>query len=690
MLHSNKPFDLLRIAAACFLLSMLGVPSVLAQDEAPAVVAQAPEVDKKPIGHIVDGPANLRDFEPKDTGTLAIPADQIDLRKVFEDLGPDATLWYQHVQTLANPFFEGRAPGTHGIEMAAEYIEYYFKSYGLEPAFPEATEKLGGKEVTMPAGYRQRFDFASPSPKVNVLSSAMLIGEETLEADKDFTVLGISGSGLIVAPLTFVGYGFEKGKDDYTSFDEATDLSGRIAVVFRYEPLDDEGHSLWSETRFSRFAALAPKFKAIADRNAAGVILVNPPGAKEGKDGLESVKDSARFGDRMMIPVVQVMPEVMDKLITKADPKHRDLMTWRKRADNAEVTSVNLSDDVLITLNSQLEVDDRLITDNVGGIIRGKGDLADQWIIIGAHYDHVGTGYTGARQGNVGKIHPGADDNASGTAGVLIAAKRLMRDYEQAGKDAHLRSILLTTFSAEEAGLFGSKYMAKHLPMPTEKVDLMINMDMIGRLRSDNLLVQGLGTGDGMEQMFQKQFESSGLTISKTPGGRGPSDHSSFFAVGIPVLFMFTGEHAEYHQPTDRAYTVNPVGAIKVIDLLESITMDVAARPERMKFVNNTQGGAAGRAGTGRVRFGIQPDYSAQLETGVKVEAVSDNTSAAEAGIQSGDVLLTWNDEELTGGQKLMEMISKSEPGQKIKMTLVRGDKDVTIDVTLKAREQTE
>jgi hypothetical protein len=143
------------------------------------------------------------------------------------------------------------------------------------------------------------FDFAAPTPKVNVVTSAVVIADQNLENDKDFAVLGVSGSGMVMAPLTFCGYGFEQGKDDYTSFDANTDLRGRIAVVMRYEPLDDAGHSRWAESRFSRFAALAPKFKALADRDAAGIILVNPPGAIDGKSGLESIKDSSRFGPRM-------------------------------------------------------------------------------------------------------------------------------------------------------------------------------------------------------------------------------------------------------------------------------------------------------------------------------------------------------------------------------------------------------
>jgi aminopeptidase YwaD len=641
-------------------------------------------------GHVVAGPANLRDFNPKNTAVApSVSSEEVDLRKIFEDLGPDATLWYQHVQTLANPFFEGRWPTSRGCELAAEYIEFYFKQYGLEPAFPGEIAQLGGEHTRAFTSFRQPFDFASPSPNVKVLQAGNSINGEPLIDGSDFTVLGVSGDGNITAPVTFVGYGIEHGQDDYTSFDEQVDLTGRIAMVLRYEPLNDEGKSQWSTARFSRFAGVALKMKALTDRGAAGIILVNPPGAVDGKTGLESLRDSSRFGPRLKIPAFQVTPEVADRIIRQGDGQKRDLLTLRQLADKGEIKTLNLDESVLVSLNSALHVDDRMNTQNVAAVLRGKGNLADQWVVIGAHYDHVGFGYTGARPQNVGKLHPGADDNASGTAAVLIAAKRLSQNYADSSDGANLRSVMFVAFSAEEAGLFGSKKFVDDNPIDPKSINLMINMDMIGRLRSNNLLVQGTGTAEGLATLCKPHFEKSGLTISLTLGGGGPSDHATFYRAGIPVLFLFTGEHPEYHQPTDRAYTVNPAGAMKVIELLEDITMEAASRPERLKYVQTSAGGGGRNTGA-RVRLGIQPDYQAELETGVKVEAVSEGTSAAVAGIQAGDILLTWNGEALAGGQKLFEFLSKAEPGEKVTIVLLRGEREMTVEVTLKPRETNE
>ena len=667
-------------------------------DSASAASSSATETKGQLVGPthnaVMPAPANIRTFVPDESAIVStVPADKLDLRRVFEDLGPDATLWYQHVQTLASPFFEGRAPGTRGGDLAGEYIAFSFKQAGVQPAFPDQSQSILGEPSAL-SGYFQPFDFESPSPDIKPLNTVVAINGQQLVSSTDFTVLGNSGNGGVTASITFVGYAIEHGKDDYSSFEENTDLSGRIAMVLRYEPLDEDGKSRWSSGRFTMNATIAPKMASLAKRNAAGIILVNPPGAADGKSGLESIRDSARFGKRMSVPVFQVTPDIAEQILKQADPDHRDLLAWRKLADAGEVKSVNLDDSVRVTLDASLDVKDRLETRNVAAVLRGKGKLADEWVVIGAHYDHLGYGYTGMMsQSNAGKLHPGADDNASGSAGVLITAKRLADEYAKAG-DADLRSILFVTFSAEEAGLFGSQYLVEHLPMPKESISLMINMDMIGRLRGDKLLVQGASTADGLSDLLQPHYDSSGLKIFAMPGGSGPSDHSSFNREHIPVLFFFTGEHAEYHRPSDKAYTVNPAGAVKVLDLLEAVTMDVASRPGKLEYKRASAAGttgappspAPGRDTGAKVSLGTMPDYTAELETGMRVAEVRDGSPADLAGIKPGDILMTWNGQEIAGPRKLSEFLGKHEPGDKVKIVLQRGDREITVEATLQAR----
>jgi hypothetical protein len=673
--------------------------------------------DTMPAGRIIDAPTNLRTFSPEDTSE-AVDARNINLRHVFEELGPEATTWYQHVMTLSNPFFEGRAPETRGGEVAAEYIEFYFRQYGLEPAFfGENDNGSGGADGEAAwTSYRQPFDFPMRGRPVRVLDAEVRLGDEVLTPGDDYVVLANSSTAEAAAPIVFVGYGVQEGENDYNSFGDRDDLSGRIAMVFRYEPLDDEGNSRWSNRQFSPHSTITDKFSAIADRKPAGIILVNPPDAAAARPGLEPLERSSNFGRPLGVPIIQMTPEAADALVRRADPRGRDLLTLRKLADDLEVTTIDFDPSVQMHMQSTMQ-HSTMPMENVGAALRGKGDLADEWIVIGGHFDHVGYGYTGIRRrSDRGTLHPGADDNASGTAGVLVLADRLARHYANTD-EGDLRSIMFVLFGAEEAGLHGSRYFTENPPLPIEQITFMANFDMIGRLRDHTVMLSGVGTADEFEHILPAHIERSGLTVAVSPGGFGPSDHANFFRAGIPVLFAFTGLHPEYHAPEDKGYTVNPWGAALVLQLMEPIILDIArlsgsltfnaeaagrridwntdrvrddATPRpRVADRSDDVGDMPGRDGAAppSVRLGIMPDYGADLVTGVRVDAVFDDTSAADGGVMPGDVLLEWNGEPIADGMALMNFLRRHKPGDVVRMTVLRGNSRVDLEVTLKAGE---
>jgi hypothetical protein len=649
---------------------------------APAGSASGPAAaPAAPSGRMVEGGGSLHAFRPEETAEAAPAAAAANLPAVLEQLGPDGTTWFQHVQTLSSPYFEGRAPGTSGIEHAAEYLEFEFRRLGLEPAFPDPD----AADDSTRTSYRQPFDFPSPSPSVEVHRGDLRLGDHALTHGDDFIVFGNSAAATVTGPVTFVGYAIADGPDGYTSFDEDTDLTGRIALLLRYEPLDEDGKSRWSPRRFSPRAGIAPKMRAVAERGAAGILLVNPPGAVDGAVGLEDEALIGRFARRPLeIPVMQITPEAADLVLAAAGDAFGDLASWRTRADAGEVTTADLPDEVEVTMETDLSVAARLATENVGAVLPGRGDLADEWIVVGGHYDHVGYGYTGSMPGNAGRLHPGADDNASGTAGVLVTARRLATRAEG---DEPRRSVMFLAFSAEEAGLHGSRYFVEHPSIPLDRTSLMVNFDMIGRLREDTITMQGTGTAAEFEEILPRHIEPSGLTVVASAGGSGPSDHSSFNAREIPVLFPFTGVHEDYHRPTDEAWTVNPVGALEVLDLVESIVVEVSERPEPLTFVKTGGTGQIRRTGA-RVRLGIMPSYQADLETGVLVEEVSEGTSAAAAGIEAGDVLMSWNGEAITGGRRLFELLSQAQPGERVQMGIQRGEDEIVLELILQARNE--
>ncbi|MBC8202530.1 MAG: M28 family peptidase [Planctomycetes bacterium] len=606
-----------------------------------------------PTGTTLEGPHSVRRFNPE-----SLASDDT-LRTYFEDAGQTAIEFQQHVSLLSNPWLAGREPGTDGSSLAGEYITWNLQQIGLEPAFDGT--------------WFQPFDFDIESTAPIVTHSFVEVAGETLEEDIDYVVLGNSGTGKVSAPVTFVGYAIEEGKDGYSSFDEETDLNGQIAFMLRYEPLDQEGVSLWAGRRFGPESAIRDKMQAVIDRGAVGVILVNPPNCRDGRRGLEIMR-SSRFGSTN-IPIVQFDQPTAGELVGGMNI----LAQMQRNADTGSVTTLPL--DKTVTLETTVEKS-AMHAKNIGGILQGRGELANEWLVIGGHYDHLGFGYTGTS--SQGELHVGADDNASGSAAVLVLAKQLTETYEQSD-DESLRSVLFLFFDAEEAGLHGSAAFVEDPIMDLEAINVMINMDMVGRLRDNNLSISGTGTATEFDTLIPELVAKTTLTASLTTGGTGPSDHTNFYTKDIPVLFFFTGLSEEYHTPQDRLHTLNPAGAARVITLVDTF-VDVLVDEPKVHFTTNTKT-KTNRATkmSSPVRLGVHPSYTEQLETGILLTGVSEGTCAEEAGLLADDVLLAWGDTELTGGRKLMELLKESAPGDVVTFTVRRGNQNIFVEVTLKA-----
>lgn len=703
MTHTPLRFRLLATGLLAA-LAVTGMSYSLPQDAVPA------KSESKSESKVIEGRVDPYSYSPKNTEGHT----DVDVRGIFEGFGPVAIEWYQHVLTLSNPFFEGRVPASRGSMIAGEYIEFYFKQSGLEPAFPAPTIDTSKNSDPVPVAasiegatpppssasnhpewthWRQPFDLAGAGPKW--VSSQVAWSDASaphpssqqaateLKRGEGYSVLGNSASGKVSGPLAFAGYAITEGKDGYTSFNESVeDFTGRIVMFMRYEPLDDEGRSLWADRRFSPSAAVAPKMEAIIARKPLAIIMVNPPGARDGRQTLEN-SETSRFGARLDVPVIQLSSEAADQLVKAADPQGRSLMDLRKLADKGSLMPMNFRDTVTVSVETQLS-SGAIQTDNIGAVLRGKGALADQWVIVGAHYDHVGFGYYGADPSNRGILHPGADDNASGTAAMLCLMKQMTTYYRSDAAPAEMRSVLFMAFSAEEVGLDGSAFWTKHPTLKNEQVQAMVNMDMVGRMRNDELAIGGTGTAKDFMSVLRPIFEESGLTVRADPSGRGPSDHASFYRAGIPVLFLFTGSHNDYHKPTDHGYTVNPQGAAKVIKLADALVKTLASRSEKLEFASTDGTATAGRRTNAKVRFGVMPGYGGDTE-GVKVEGVSAETSASDAGIQIGDLLIGWNETLLTGPADMMERLREQKPGDVVKIKIKRGTEELVLDVTLKA-----
>lgn len=613
---------------------------------------------------IVEGSVNVYGFSPEES-FIEVDATRISFRDALESLGPEAVEWYQHVMTLSNPWFEGRAPGSDGIERAADYLEYWMQRDGLKPAFA--------------GSFRQ--PFILPSRRPEVVFAAISADGNALEEGSDFQLLPNSGGGELEGPLAFVGYGIEDGPDGYDSFASAGDLDGKVVMVFRYEPIGAEGTSRWSERRFSRHAALAGKFAAIAKRGAVAILLVNPPGVRDGAEGLE-IPRRGGLGPQLSIPAFIVSPATAARLLEGDAAEASALAAWREAADQAKPMPALAGGGASIRI--AVEIEDGVETSNIAGVLPGAGPLADEWIVLGAHYDHIGE--TAGENGAI-ELNPGADDNASGTSALLVLAAK-MREMADAGElPESRRSVLFIAFTAEESGLNGSRHFVQNPTVSADKVSAMVNLDMIGRLRNDEIVVGGVRSGAGLLERIRPHLEASELLVRADPSGRAPSDHSNFYGASIPVLFFFTGVHESYHQPGDRGHTVNPAGAAKVMALVERVLLELISG-EKVDFASPDAAPAAAAAGGpdrgyAGVRLGVQPGLSEG--EGVKVEAVSEGTSASEAGIVAGDVILSWDGMLLMGAGDMMAKLRSHEPGDVATLIVVRDGKEQEIKVTLKA-----
>jgi hypothetical protein len=434
---------------------------------------------------------------------------------------------------------------------------------------------------------------------------------------------------------------------------------------------------------------MAAKLRAVRDRGAAGVILVNPPGARDAAPGLESIGRSSGFGSPLSIPVMQVTPEVASRMLELAAPGRGDLAAWRQRADEGEVRTVHFANGLAVTMGCTVTrggARTGIETANVGAVLRGRGRLANEWLVIGAHLDHIGNGEFGSSPAYRGQLHPGADDNASGTAGLLVLARQMSEAYAANGRNADLRSVLFLAFSAEESGLHGSRHFTRNPTVPIENVAAMINMDMIGRLRDGRLSVMGVGTAAEFDSLLAPHFDASGLALDAVPGSSGRSDEANFINAGVPAMHFFTGTHPEYHSPNDRAHTVNPAGARDVLRLIHGIAMQIVAEPVQFTFTQPQRGRGQDR-GYASVRLGIRPGMD-EVERGVLIDEVSEGTSAADAGLQKGDVIIGWDGDALNDMGELFRKLQGHRPGDLAVLRIIRDGVETEIDVLLKGQER--
>ncbi len=597
------------------------------------------------------------------TASTTLAGEESDrIREAMNTVPVAERVFNDHVTILSSPWMEGRLPGTKGMEYARDYVAHWFEEAGLEPGWtdPDTGERTWLQPFAL--GSKKTFN----GQRLAVSGKG---GDVTFELGEEFEFTGLGDAGEIDGQLVFVGYSIDDGPDGYQSFEPDTDLEGKIAVMLRFEPMNDEGDSLWNDRRWSRQSTFASKFGALAKRNPAGVVLINPPGANDSRSGA-LMRDTSKAIDG--VPVFMLTPEAGERLIAAADAEGRSLLDLRKLAD-AGTAVIELSG----TATGGGSIDeDPMMAENVLGMLPGRGELADEFVIIGGHLDHLGMGEFGSRRGG-GALHPGADDNASGAAALMMLGESLRAAYDELPEDADARTIIFAAFDAEESGLNGSRHYVENPPHDLDDIQLMINFDMIGRVVNDRLSITGVDSAEGMKDWAQPMFDESGLEIVLQEGMRGGgSDHASFYRRGVPVLFAICADfHDDYHTPDDTADKLYRTAAVKTIDLFHEIAYNAATSPEKFTFASPDAGGdgAAGpaRPRALRVRLGIR---SRQLPDGAGLEVVNvtEGSTAAKAGIQAGDIIKKWDKNPMTTRADLVGRLAELKPGDTVQVVIER------------------
>ena len=576
----------------------------------------------------------------------------------------DSQRYLADIKALTTPAMEGRGDGTKGLTRASHLIEQRFKSLGLEPA---------GKK-----GYFQPFTVITGARLKGKNHFTAQMGEKKsdLKLQQEFVPFSFSASGSVNGQMVFAGYGASASEFDYDDY-AGLEVKDKIAVVLRYEP---EGFAAKSgHAGLTTHAQLITKAINARNHGAKAVVVLN------GKLGDGEEDQLTRFGsvsgpENIGILFVQVKNAVAEKWFQTAG---KSLMEVQNQVNaTTKPASFAFSDALRVALHVSVE-STRATVNNVLAYLPGK---TDEYVIIGAHYDHLGRGnFDSLAPSQIGQIHPGADDNASGTAGVLELARLLapMKGQLQ-------RGILFASFAGEELGLLGSAEWVKEPTKPLEKGVAMLNMDMIGRIKDDKVFIGGVGTGSTFKAVLEKAQSKSNFKIEYSAGGYSSSDHTSFVTKKVPVLFFFSGLHSDYHKPSDTWEKINAEGAARLLDTISSVGIELATAADRPAFVtvveNNPQGGVSGGGGGYGPYFGSIPDFG-QTEDGVRFSDVKPGSPAAKAGLQAGDVLIQFGDKPIKNLYDFTDALRRSKVGEVVAVKVLRDGKTITANVKLEQRK---
>jgi aminopeptidase YwaD len=558
-----------------------------------------------------------------------------------------------HIKYLSSDSLKGRMTGTPGDSLAADYIRARLSEYGLVPLVGDGLQR-----------------FKVTDKVIAGTSNSLTVNGTSMVAEQDFTPVSFSENGSVKAEAVFAGYGFSINSDSLKWDDyKGIDVKNKWVMILRSDPEPDNQKSIFAPHGNDRNKAMVAK-----DLGAAGVLLVSG----QAFDNSDSFDPLAKGGFSVGIPVIRIKRSVADAILSGKKQNINDLEkklnTLKKPASLSSGTEVAGKSEILNYLTN---------TRNVVMVLPGEdSDLKNEYLIFGAHFDHLGMGGPGSSSRAVDTIgvHHGADDNASGVAMLIEMAGKFAGT-----KGSHKRSLVFVAFTGEEVGMFGSKHFTDNPEIDLSKADAMINFDMVGRLKeTKDFQIGGVGTADNLKERAAAVADTNNLKLTFTEEGSGPSDHSAFYSKNIPVLYFTTGAHEDYHTPADTWDKINFKGMVNEGEMIFKMTSGLANESARLKFKESGAKEDPNRPPRRKgLTLGLMPDVTGSISNGLKVEAVTPGKPAAIGGMKKGDIITSIEGKTVNNIGDYMFRMGQLKRGQTITVEVLRNNKKEVLIIKL-------
>lgn len=578
----------------------------------------------------------------------------------------------KEIEWLADEKREGRMTGSGGAQATAAWLANYFRENGL---------KSFAENYALPFQFNAGERVLAETTRLEI-SAGDAKPPMAAKLETDFRPLAFSENGEANSEVVFAGYGLVvpgEGAARYDSY-AGLEVKDKLVLILRYVP---EGVDQARRAQLNRYSGLRYKTMLARERGAKGVLVVTGPNSPNAGQLLSLMNDGTNAGSGIV--AASISGNIADSLLAPSGKSLKELQTALDQ-ENPHAEGGFVLPKVKVKLACGIEHLKKTDADVVAYLPPAAG--SDEYILVGAHYDHLGRGGASSleRAGEENKVHPGADDNASGTGWMMELAAALAKERAE-HPEKFRRGVIFAAWSGEEIGIIGSAAFCEHPPVPLNKIVAYVNADMVGRLRENKLTVQGVGSSHAWRKLLEKRNVAAGFSLTLQDDPYLPTDVTSFYPKNIPVLNFFTGAHEDYHRPTDTADKINYEGLERIAKFSEHIVLDLVQTPERpdLAKVERSSQEAGGRE-TLRAYLGTIPDYTTDVK-GVKLSGVRGASPAEKAGLKGGDVIVEFAGQKIANIYDYTYALDAVKIGQPVEVVIERDGKRLTLTVTPEARK---